>query len=93
MPRDCGNCDGQIEPVALPYDTDDKSGWFLVCPVCHYFFDKLDPTWFSQHPRAAAREREVETERNKHRSNQWPNEDTDTDTDENENNDDEPPSA
>lgn len=56
VPRVCRECDEYIEPVALPYATDDTSGWFLACPSCHYVYANLDAKWFDVDPREAAEE-------------------------------------
>lgn len=57
MPRLCGECEERIEPIALPFVTPKgDSGWFLVCPDCHYVYAKLDPEWFSVDPEDRIRE-------------------------------------
>lgn len=44
MPRRCGSptCTKTVEPVAVEFRTDRYDGWFLVCPVCHYVFGRID---------------------------------------------------
>lgn len=43
MPHQCEVCNQQVEPIPLGFRVADVSGWFLVCPICHFVFEKHAP--------------------------------------------------